>query len=258
MIRIKNIILYYNLKIASFNSKYTFYFSNTSLLSNNNLQNTNKIYNGNKEIKIYSLDKISDQHNKMIIQINTCKGDYNIKISSKVVNYDDNSNDINFAKLSSRYGRTIYLLDKLKFKHIYVSIKPKQIENDCSQGMKKDSNNVTCSNELSYLMHYYSATDKQYRSTEPNRKLSFRAGNNDKELVLIIPKLKDYDYHNNFRDKKNVEYNLFYTYNKTYSSYIESICYLGHIMEANDESEITLIKNIALNDLNEYTVNNID
>ena len=237
---------------------YTFYFSNTSLLSNNNLQNTNKIYNGNKEIKIYSLDKISDQHNKMIIQINTCKGDYNIKISSKVVNYDDNSNDINFAKLSSRYGRTIYLLDKLKFKHIYVSIKPKQIENDCSQGMKKDSNNVTCSNELSYLMHYYSATDKQYRSTEPNRKLSFRAGNNDKELVLIIPKLKDYDYHNNFRDKKNVEYNLFYTYNKTYSSYIESICYLGHIMEANDESEITLIKNIALNDLNEYTVNNID
>ena len=237
---------------------HTFYFSNTSLLSNNNLQNTHKIYNGNKEIKIYSLDKISDQHNKMIIQINTCKGDYNIKISSKVVNYDDNSNDINYKKLSYRYGRTIFLLDKLKYKHIYVSIKPRQIENDCSQGMKKDSNNVTCSSELSYLLHYYSATDQQYYSTEPNRKLTFRAGSNDKELVVKIPKLKDYDYHNNFRDKKNVEYNLFYTYNKTYSSYIESLCYLGHIMEANDESEITLIKNIALDDNNEYTVNNIN
>ena len=227
-------------------------------MSNNNLQNTNKIYNGNKEIKIYSLDKISDQHNKMIIQINTCKGDYNIKISSKVVNYDDNDNDINYEELSSQYGRRIFLLDKLKYKHIYVSIKPKQNENECSQGLKADSNNVICSKELSYLLHYYSATDSQYYSAEPDRKLSFKEGNSDRQLIVILPKLKEFDYHNNYRDKKNIEYNLFYTYNRTLSTYIESICYLGHFMEENDENNITLIKNIQLNDKNEYALDSIE
>ena len=238
---------------------YTFYFSNTSLINNNNNNNlNNKIYNGNKEIKIYSLDKISDKDEKMIIQINTCSGDYNIKISSKVVNYDDNNNDINYQELSSKYGRTIFLLDKLKYKHIYVSIKPKQNENECNQGLKTDSNNVKCSKELSYLLHYYSATDRQYYSAEPDRKLTFRDGNNDKQLIIILPKIKEFDYHFNYRDKKNFEYNLFYTYNRTFSRYIESFCYLGHFMEDNDNENITVIKNIQLNDKNEYVLDNIE
>ena len=239
---------------------YTFYFSNTSLINNINNNNNlnNKVYNGNKEIKIYSLDKISDKDDKMIIQINTCSGDYNIKISSKVVNYDDNDNDINYEELSSQYGRRIFLLDKLKYKHIYVSIKPKQNENECSQGLKADSNNVICSKELSYLLHYYSATDNQYYSAEPDRKLSFKEGNSDRQLIVILPKLKEFDYHNNYRDKKNIEYNLFYTYNRTLSAYIESICYLGHFMEENDENNITLIKNIQLNDKNEYALDSIE
>ena len=239
---------------------YTFYFSNTSLIKNNDNinQNNKKIYDGNKEIKIYSLDKISDKDNKMIIQINKCSGDYDIKISSKVVDYDDNSNDINYEESSKDYGRKIYLLDKLKTKHIYVSIKSKQNEAECNQGLKKDSNNITCSKELSYLLHYYSATDKQFLSAEPNRKLSFRFGNNENELIIILPKLKEFDYQNNYRDKNNMEYSIFYTYNKTYSKYIESFCYLGHILEKNDESEIKLIKNAKLNDKNEFLVNNID
>ena len=194
----------------------------------------------------------------MIIQINTCSGEYDIKISSKVVNYDDNSNDISYQELSSHFGRKIFLLDKLRHKHIYVSIKSKQIEEDCKQGLKKDSNNITCSKELSYLLHYYSATDKQYYSAEPNRKLSFRRGNSDTQLILILPKLKEFDYHNNYIDKKNIEYNLFWTYNRTYSSYIESICYLGHFMDEKEQTNIYLLKNIQINDKNEYLMNNIN
>ena len=108
------------------------------------------------------------------------------------------------------------------------------------------------------LLHYYSVTDKQFLSAEPNRKLSFRFGNNENELIIILPKLKEFDYQNNYRDKNNMEYSIFYTYNKTYSKYIESFCYLGHILEKNDESEIKLIKNAKLNDKNEFLVNNID
>ena len=235
---------------------YTFYFSNTSLISSNNNLN-NKIYNGNNEIKIYSLDKISDKDDKMVIQINTCSGDYDIKISSKVVNYDDNKNDIEYEALSSNHGRKVYLLDKLKYKHIYLSIKSKQIEKDCSQGLEEDSNNVKCSKELSYLLHYYSTTDRQYNSSEPQRKLRFREGSRDNQLIIILPKLKEFDYHNNYRDKKYMEYNLFYTYNRTNSKYIESICYLGHFLEDNEGNNITVIKNIQINDKNEYALENV-
>ena len=237
---------------------YTFYFSNTSLVNDNSNIN-NKNYNGNNEVKIYSLDKISDKDDKMILQINSCSGDYNIKISSEIVNYDDNKDDINYEELSSNYGRKMFLIDKLKYKHIYLSIKSKQNEKDCSKGLKVDSNNVTCSKELSYLLHYYSARDNQYNSSEPDRKLLIRDGENDKQLIITLPKLKEFDYHNNYRDKKNMEYNIFYTYDSRSSELIESFCYLGHYMEDNkDNNNLYLIKNIQLNDKNEYTLDNID
>ena len=53
---------------------YTFYFSNVSLINDNKdiNQKDNNIFNGNKEIKIYSLDKISDKDTKMVVQINSC------------------------------------------------------------------------------------------------------------------------------------------------------------------------------------------
>ena len=239
---------------------YTFYFSNTSLITKNNNTEDNKTFNGNNEVKIYSLDKISDKDDKMIIQINSCSGEYDIKISSKIVNYDDNRDDIYYQKLSSKYGRKMFLLDKLQYKHIYLSIKPKQNEKECNQGLVKDSNNIVCSKELSYLLHYYSTNEKQYYSSEPDRKLTFTEGDNDKQLIIIVPKLKDYDYHNNYRDKNNMEYNLFYTYNRTSSEYIESICYLGHYMDETSEKnkDIILIKDIKLNDKNEYILDNID
>ena len=37
------------------------------------------MYDGNKEVKIYSLDKRSNEDKKMIIQIYTCAGKYKLK-----------------------------------------------------------------------------------------------------------------------------------------------------------------------------------
>ena len=58
-----------------------------------------------------------------------------------------------------------------------------------------------------------------------------------------------------------MEYNLFLTYNKTASQYIESVCYLGHFMDEkaeNNNNNITLIQNIQLNNKNEYILDNVD
>ena len=240
---------------------YTFYFSNVSLINDNKdiNQKDNNIFNGNKEIKIYSLDKISDKDTKMIVQINSCSGAYNIKFNNKIINSeDDNINTIQYKTLRRKYGRNIYILDNLISKHIYLSIQSKQNEKECNSGLIKDSNNITCSNELSYILHYYSTTEKQYDNSEPIRKFEIKLGKKDGEIIITLPKLKEFDYHNNYIDKNFVEYNLFWTYNLNLSKQIESICYLGNLMQKNEYSEINFIKDIQLNEKNEYVVDNIE
>ena len=240
---------------------YTFYFSNTSLINKENNNNNNKIHNGNKEIKIYSLDKISNKDNKMVVQINSCVGEYSIKFSSKIINSEEDETEseyIIYNSLRRKYGRRIYILDNLKSKHIYLRIKSKQNETECNSGLIQDSNNVFCTKELSYLLHYYTTTEKKYDTIEPIRKFEYRLGDKDNQIILILPKLKEFDYHENYIDKMYVEYNLFWTYDQNYSKYIESICYLGQLMQYNEKSEINYVKNIKLNEKNEYIIDNIE
>ena len=68
---------------------YNYYFSQTFLIPQQPLMNPHEkyIYSGYKEIKIYSLDKINDKDDKMIIQINSCSGKYETKLSKKIVKY---------------------------------------------------------------------------------------------------------------------------------------------------------------------------
>jgi hypothetical protein len=224
----------------------------------NNNKNNNSTFNRNKEIKIYSLDKLSDKDTKMVVQINICSGSYDIKFSSKIINSEeDNNNDINYFHLRRKFGRNIYLLNNLKSKHIYLSIKSNQNEKECNSGLNQDSNVVKCSNELSYLLHYYSATEKKYDNVEPIRKFDYSLGN-EGQIILILPKLKEFDYHNNYVDKNYIEYNLFWTYNKNFSRYMENLCYLGHLLQYKEKSEINVIQNIQLNEKNEYVINNIE
>ena len=237
---------------------YSFYFSNVSLI-NNNKDNKNNNFNGNKEIKIYSLDKISDKDTKMVVEINSCSGTYDVKFSDKIINSEeDNKNIIRFRTKRRKFGRNIYIIDNLKSKHIYLSIKSKQNEQECNSGLIKDSSNVQCSNELSYLLHYYSTTEKQYENAEPLKRFELRLGKKEGQIVIMLPKLKEIDYQNNYIDKNFVEYNLFWTYNKNFSRNIESICYLGHLMQEKENDEINFVRNIRLNIKNEYVIDNIE
>ena len=195
----------------------------------------------------------------MVVQINKCSGDYKIKFNNEIINSeDDNFNTIRYKTFRRKHGRNIYILDNLRSKHIYLSIQSKQNEKECNSGLIKDSNNVTCSNELSYILHYYSTTEKQYDNSEPIRKFQLRLGKKEGQIVMILPKLKEFDYHNNYIDKNFVEYNLFWTYNQNFSKQIESICYLGNLLQKNETNEINYIKNIQLNEKNEYVIDNIE
>ena len=152
----------------------------------------NYVYNGNKEIKIYSLDKKNEKDDKMIIQINSCSGNYDVKLSKKIVTYDDNRNDIQYETVGGIQGRKTYIINNLRYKHVYLSIKSAQNEQECSNGNEMDKNNNTCARELSYLLFYYS-TSSQRQFTDNNiYQLKYRLDTRA-NFYLYVPEINNID-----------------------------------------------------------------
>ena len=233
---------------------YNYYYSETSLILQQPMMNPheNYIYNGYKEIKIYSLDKINEKDDIMIIQINSCSGNYETKLSKKIVTYDDNSNDLPYETIGGLKGRKTLIIKNLRDKHVYLSIKTTQNEYECSNGNKVDRNNNTCSRDLSYLLYYYSTSSHRQYTDNNIYQLKYRLDSRG-NMYLIVPQIDNID-------KQFLEYNLIYTKNETYSQNIESICYLSQIFNKEsifDNTTISLERNIQLNSRNEYKMEKV-
>ena len=214
------------------------------------------------------MDKRSNEDRKMIIQLHSCSGKFNFKLSKKLVDYDNNPNDIPVINNTDEYGRSKYLVDNLKDKHLYLSIKSSQLPQDCTSGKEKDSNGVECSKELSYLIYYYSLTDQQYSTKKQDLDLKYRyVKGKHWQVKIIINPLGGSDRFNNMRKQNDIEYNLFWTRNTTLKSRLDNICYLSQVLNRNEESNfndtkngyiINVIRNIQLNEKNEYLIDNLN
>ena len=248
--------------------QHTYYFSNTSLINNYQYDTNNQLksYDGNKEVKIFSLDKRSNEDKKMIIQIHTCSGKINYKISKKIVDYDNNPNDIAVSYASNNVGRNIYFIDNLRDKHIYLSIKSAQNPNECVNG--KDTNGEICDNALSYLIYYYSLTDSEFNTRQQNLNLGsdIQERDNLNQIKISMVPLSGMDRFKNIRDKESIEYNLFYTIDENLKEKLDNLCYLSQMLKLSDTNDfngtminnMSIIKNIALDERNEYLIDNLD
>ena len=223
-----------------------------------------KQYDGNKEVKIYSLDKKSNEERKMVIQMHVCSGKYDMKISKQIVDYDNNPNDIPITEASDEYGRSKYLIDDLRDKHIYLSIKSAQNPINCVNG--KDVNGEECSNELSYLIYYYSLTNNEYFSTRQNLVLrSEFVEDNENQIIIGLYPLVGMDRNKQLREQSNIEYNLFFTKNKNLKNKLDNICYLSQVLSLSDANtfndtadNLTIVRNIKLNRNNEFLIDSLD
>ena len=231
-----------------------YYFSNTTLIgqSSNMVHNYNNLYNGYREIKIYSLDKINEKDDKMIIQINSCSGNYDIKLSKKIVTYDDNSDDLPYETIGGLQGRKTYIINNLRNKHVYLSVKSAQNELECNSGMEMDRNNNTCAKDLSYLLYYYSTSSHKLQSENNVYNLSYRIDSRN-NFYLKVPSIGG-------TEKEFLEYNLIWTRNDTYAKNLESLCYLSQMFNKENEIDNTTIfieKNVVLNRRNEIYLRKI-
>lgn len=220
-------------------SPYNNYYSKTSLLEYD--------YQS-EEIKIYNMDKINEKDSYMIINIHTCSGEYDFKVSSKIVSYDDNENDLVYqVKKDKINSKNIYTIPNLNYKHIYVSIKPK-VSNECKEinkyiNLYNDVNRNNCSEELSYLINYYSGSQLNILDSEITKNLRYRREN--KMIYVKIPYLKDY------------EYNIFWTKKSELFHKMDCICFLNELateIKKGRNDEIQYMQNIQLNEKNEFPI----
>lgn len=227
-------------------SPYNFYYSKTSLF---------ELEKQNAEIKIYSMDIINEKDENIIINLHLCSGKYDIKVSSKIVSYDDNQNDIYFKEAKDEINRKyIYFIPNLKQKHIYVTIKPK-ISPQCNYTNKSmnyynyldDFIQNNCSSELKYLINYYSGSQMPIIDSEIKGNLRYRR---EKKLIWVkIPALNNY------------EYNIFWTkYSESFYK-MDCICYLNELVsdiKKGINDEIHFQQNIQLNENNEFLIEEKD
>ena len=81
----------------------------------------------------------------------------------------------------------------------------------------------------------------------------------------MVP-LSGMDRFKNIRDKESIEYNLFYTIDENLKEKLDNLCYLSQMLKLSDTNDfngtminnMSIIKNIALDERNEYLIDNLD
>lgn len=87
------------------------------------------------------------------------------------------------------------------------------------------------------------------------------------QVKIIVSPLTGSDRFNNMRRQDDIEYNLFWTRNSTLKQRLDNICYLSQVLNRNEGSTnfndtkngvINVIRNIQLDDQNEYLIENLE
>ncbi len=190
--------------------------------------NISAIYdkNGNLETvseKIYSLEKNDEDDDLMVIEISSCRGDFEYKISS---NYNMSVNDIIYEE-NEENGRKVIILKKLKEKHVYFSIKASSHNDECEEERKSQ-----CNQRLSYLMYYYSTTKSNFEVSYVDEDLTYvpiKQG-----VKIIIPQISARNIKGEIRDFSEYKFDLFLTLHEDRLSSMGSICYLTRYIDEVD------------------------
>ena len=208
---------------------YQYYFNNITIF-----KNSEKV-----DKKIFALNRIDDSHNKMVIEISTCSGEYDFSLSNKIG--DEKGNLYYFETVQN--GRKIIFINNLKDKHIFLSIWP-----------KKNIIFIQKRHYLSYMMFYYTISEEEYKMSFIDSTLTFKPRRNG-GIKMTIPKIKNRDNQNNINDIDNFIFSAFITINPSYYNNMDSVCYLIRFFDNVDPKRT--YRNININKNNEINLKDI-
>ena len=221
---------------------FQYYFTNESFA----LHIPNKV--DHMDYKIFALDKIDEDDDKMIIDISSCTGQFSFSLSDQIKYSGEQKSSLKFTQTKER-GRTIIIIDDLKDKHIFLTIW---------------ANNINKKREkfISYMMYYYTTTKELYKSAFSEGEIQYEVGKRD-YVFFTIPKIKVRDTQNYVREITDFRFSIFLTKEHSHYLKMESVCYLSSNFDFVDPlkyyRDVSLNKNnkisVRLNKNTEYYVN---
>ena len=198
------------------------------------------------ETKVYSLTRENEAHDIMIIEISTCVGYYSFNIQDKIITQDNYKNrGVEYVKNYEK-GKDIYIVENLKSKHYYVSVRPL---GDIVLCRHANIDRENCGRNLQYLIYYYT-TYTDNLSFENVDKWITHSPYGKGKVKLDLPIAITKDLESKAKSVRDYKFDVFATVDKDYTDVMSNICYLSR-MTPNKE-KIFLVQNI--NTLNKNSI----
>ena len=206
------------------------------------------------ESKVYTLKVENDDDNIIVVEINSCKGQYEISITDILDNagLPKTDKDIEFFEDNRDGKRTIYITN-LKSNIYYLTVRAKMDDIFCqirydhlkrqkfniNEYLKKgsaDENAVKeCGNNLVYLIYYYSTNRRKIRLPyDVNKFLLYTPYGNGK-IRIDLPIIIKRDIENNNKTIEDYKFAVFATKNEDYYNKMGSVCYLSQYKNRSDD-----------------------
>ena len=217
---------------------YEYYFSNLTY-------NTSSILKP-VETKVYDLTRENPDHDIMVIEISTCEGWYEFNIQEELITKDNlGKKPVKFTERNEK-GKKIIYIEKLKYKHYYLSIIARKLSFIC-QWQKIDLQK--CGTNLQYLIYYYTTFSENLSFENVDKWIvhkPYGRGRVRLELPIAISK----DLNQSKKAITDYRFDVFATKNQDDTSRMMNICYLSKLVPSKESifkvDSITSEKNNAL------------
>ena len=242
-----------------------YYFSNTT-------------YGGNMtrepENKIYTLYIQNEDDDVLIIEISSCYGSYQASITDILDNagqpnsdkdldiFEQNRDGKKVIYVSNLKSKTYYLTIRakisdymchLKYKHLYYRDHPKEKYKMFNRGFNQTNDEFSknmpkeCSNDLSYLMYYYTIKKIGLKYTTDLMRFLIHTPYGNGKIRIKVPTIIKRDILNNNLSIEDYKFAVFATKNEDYYNKMGSICYLSQYKNQS-ENEIFKVKDVKHED----------
>ena len=193
--------------------------------------------NAKSEMKsIYDLKKVDNNDDIFVIEISACKGQFDADLMDQI-NYFNDEKEGKKLKLDKKYqqGRLVLTGNNLKNENYYLGVRGVH-DNENNNNEKDDTNNpMSQSNEVEYLLYYFSTTKKNYVSSDVESYINpIYLKNGDVKLEISQMKIKSLSGKLDQIQKMDLIYQVFISTDIKDFSYMSSLCYLSKMKNSTE------------------------
>ena len=201
------------------------------------------------EKTIYTLKKLDDNDNLMVIEISSCKGNFIYALTDSPPLDSETYTQLFLRRVKSDIynsnGKKIIIVRNIKEKEYYLTLygANNKREVDLIIDEEKDPNQMPeGGNEVDVLFFYYTTIEKRYNYLVTNDVLKYESDDDFYSVKFTLPELKKRDTFGRENYVDSINYTFIVSDKKSDFVYMESTCYLSKLQQNNETNKFENLK----------------